>query len=89
MKLKIMLADIEETQCVKNQELTIIDNLLNSIFKSPFVFPKRCIKRTNEINVVEIGDFASDSQKMLNPVNYAKTLINLTFGSNYIIEVVQ
>jgi hypothetical protein len=89
MKLKISLANLEEAQCMKSQEMLLIDKLLSSLFDSYFQFPKKCIKRTDEVNVVEIGDFANDSEKMLSPVTYAKTLLNLTFGQNYKLEEVK
>lgn len=90
MKLKISLANIEETQCMKEQELPTIDRLLNSLlYNSYFEFPKACIKRTDEVNVVEVGDFATNSaDKLLSPEVYGKTLLNLTFGVNYVIQEV-
>lgn len=90
MKLKISLANVEETQCVKNEESVIIDRLLSSLLDGKYLFPKRCIRRTSEVNIVEIGDFeACDAKKLIQPEVYAKTLLNLTFGINYVLEEVQ
>lgn len=88
MKLKISLAEFEETVCMKDQELIKIDELLTGLLaKGPFKFPQRCIKRTSEPNIVEIGNFATcKSDELCLPEIYAKTLLNLTFGYNYVIE---
>ena len=87
MKLKIESTN----RAYSETELMLkIDSLLSNLLKSNhFSYPKRCIKRTDEPNVVEIGDFATvKAEKLDNPKSYAKTLLNLTFGKNYsIVEV--
>lgn len=90
MKLKISLAEFEETVCMKDQEVTNIDKLLTDLLSKQFKFPKFCIKRTDDPTVVEVGNFAAiKADELKNPVQYAKTLLNLTFGYNYdIMEVV-
>jgi hypothetical protein len=91
MKLKISLANTEETQCMKNQESVLIDRLLNTILNDKkFEFPNACIKRTDELNIVEVGDFATNSSDQLEkPELYGIALLNLTFGLNYNIEEVK
>ena len=85
MKLKI---EMNSKIFSREDALVHIDKLLNDLLiQNPFKFQKRTIKRTDIPNIVEVGDFAScESDKLDNPVEYGRTLLNLTFGKNYTIS---